>query len=56
MCYITALTLQLSLKTEEIHEKKITTPGHQAEIPTKSSTPDQADIVSTLLLIPLVQI
>ena len=43
MCYIMALTLQLSLKTEEIHEKKITTPGHQSEIPKKSSTPDQAN-------------
>jgi hypothetical protein len=30
---------QFSLNTEEIHEENITTPGHRAEIPTKSPQP-----------------
>jgi hypothetical protein len=32
---------QFSLKTEENHEENITTPGHGAEIPTKSPSPAQ---------------
>jgi len=48
-------------KTEENHEENITTPGHRAEIPKKPPAQIKlitlrADIVSTLLFIPLVQI